>query len=100
MSGRPTIENRGIPNDTSTSTSTGQASTPNTAAVRKRASMAPGVAARSGAHIERHISMTYQTTTQILRAARSPSTHTSARQTRQGRQGGQGRLEADNTKLF
>ena len=38
-SGKPTIVNLGIPNDTSTSTWTGQASTPKTAAVRKPASM-------------------------------------------------------------
>ena len=37
-SGRPTIVNDGMPNDTSTSTWTGQASTPNTAAVRRHAS--------------------------------------------------------------
>src|SRR5688572_30398694 len=38
VSGRPTIVNDGRPNDTSTSTLTAQASTPNSAAVRKHAS--------------------------------------------------------------
>src|SRR6266850_5057908 len=38
-SGKPTIVNEGNPYDTSTSTWTGQASTPKTAAVRRHASM-------------------------------------------------------------
>src|SRR6185436_5727719 len=43
-SGRPTIVNIGRPKDTSTSTCTGKASTPNTAAVRRHASTSRGPA--------------------------------------------------------
>ena len=42
-SGRPTIVNPGSPNDTSTSTCTGQASIPNTAAVRNEESIVRNV---------------------------------------------------------
>src|SRR6476661_853595 len=43
-SGRPTIVKEGNPNDTSTSTCTAHASTPNTAAVRKQASTSTAAA--------------------------------------------------------
>ena len=52
-SGRPTMVNPGMPKDTSTSTCTGAASTPNTEAVRRQASIAVAGASRGRGCVKR-----------------------------------------------
>ena len=74
-SGRPTIVKSGRPNETSTSTWTGQASTPKRAAVRRQASTRRP-AARAAARPRGEISTVFERRSRDAAESRAPATRT------------------------